>query len=156
MRHVDVYVVCKRYQITNLIWRCRVSVCHLFYRTSAERTANIDINKSIAADIPRRGWPRLRWRKQSRPDAKVTGIFHDSSPAPSFISPPPCPVRYASRRSPMLFHPSLLHGDNPGRRPHHSYRGPRYALSNARTNELAQPSEMFGSTVWVCGNITPS
>ena len=50
-------------------------------RTLAGRTANIDINKSIAPDIPfRRGKSaRLQWRKQSRPDAKVTGIFHDSS-----------------------------------------------------------------------------
>lgn len=102
--------------------------------TLAGRTANIDINKSIGPDIPfrRRGKGARLWRrKQSRPDAKVTGIFHDSSLAPSFISLPPCPVRYASRRSPM-FHPSLLHRDNLGRRPHHSYRGlaMRYPSAN--------------------------
>lgn len=34
----------------------------------------------------------------------------------------------------MLFHPSLLHRDNPGQRPHHSYRGlaMRYPSANQR------------------------
>lgn len=131
------YVVCKRYTHRESYLAMPSVGLSPVLRTLAGRTANTDINKSIALDIPFRRrvvakGGRLWWRKQSRPDAKVTGIFHDSSLAPSFISLPPCPVRYTSHRSPMLFHPSLLHRDNLGRRPHHSYRGlaMRYPSAN--------------------------
>jgi len=116
-------------------------------RTLAGRTANIDINKSIAPDIPFRRCgknARLWWRKQSRPDAKVTGIFHDSSLVLYFASSPSVTLLAAPRCcSTRVYCTEITSAGDLTTLIENSL-----CFIQARTNELAQPSEMFGSTVW--------
>jgi len=116
-------------------------------RMLAGQTVNIDINKSIVRDIPRRHRgenARLQRRKQSRSDAKVPGIFHDSSLASSSISlllsfgytprSRCCSTRvYCTEITPAGDLTTLIEGS--------------LCVIQARTNELAQSSAMFGSMV---------
>lgn len=115
-------------QTANLIWRRRVSVCHLFPVHRQERTANIDTDKSIVSDIP---VPRCR-DGDGGDTADFSGA-NNRAPMPSYRrssmtlpwSSPPLPLPVSLRgRSPMLFQLGVYcSAITPASDPRHSYRG---------------------------------
>lgn len=139
-------------QTANLIWRRRVSVCHLFPVHRQERTANIDTDKSIVSDIP---VPRCR-DGDGGDTADFSGA-NNRAPMPSYrrssmtlpwSSPPPPPPRFASWSfADVVPARSLLQRDNPGQRPSPLLSRARCALSEQELTSWRGPSEMFGSTV---------